>query len=142
MSKAPFMPDREELAWAGGFFSGEGSTYWHSYANHGNGREYGTPSMEVTQTRSSETLVRFNKACGELLKLYGPYNNRAHTKADYYQLSVRGFEPVQAIVAMLWPWLSTAKREQALRILSKAHAYAASPKMERRPKRKETQRNA
>jgi hypothetical protein len=109
--------DQEELAWAGGFFSGEGSTYFRRNKRR-NGKSYGGPAIEITQCGSAETLIRFNAAVGNLLTLYGPYYNRANTNRPYWQLSIGAFEKVQAVLAMIWPWLSTIKQEQAANALN------------------------
>ena len=129
--------NREELAWAGGFFSGEGATYWRSQIRKENNREYGAPAVEVTQCNDPEVLYRFNAAINNLCVIYGPYYNRANTDSPYYQCSVGGFEKIQAIVALLWPWLSTAKRNQAKRVLAKGLEYSLRPKLSKGKKKHE-----
>ena len=122
---------REELAWAAGFFDGEGyiglsrrtitwqkrnaagekvsgkRNYWRRY-----------PAITVAQASSPETLHRFNQAIGNLGKVRGPYGPYATQKKVSYQLAIVGFEKIQAVVAMLWEFLSSPKRKQAADTLS------------------------
>lgn len=96
--------NREELAWAGGFFEGEG---WFclkddKYAQAG-----------VCQI-NLEPLNRFDLAIGGLGRLY------KDNKRDVTQYRLYGFEKVQAVSAMLWPWLSTWRKNQALAVLAKS----------------------
>ena len=93
--------NREELAWAAGFFDGEGCTYWNKSGGH-----IGLNVCQAcTSGQPAETLQRFRAAVGGLGKL-----NRKSPTA--YALVVQNFEHVQAIIAMLWFWLSDRKREQ------------------------------
>lgn len=107
--------NREELAWAGGFFSGEGytglktrnSTHWKRY-----------PNIAISQAGDGEELHRFNNAIGNIGKIYGPYGPYGeNTRCPLRQFRIGGFEKVQAIITMLWPFLSTAKQEQASKVL-------------------------
>lgn len=114
--------NREELAWAGGFYSGEGSTGLSRFSTAGkNGkkRKYWKryPSMQIAQVGSPETLDRFNSAIGGLGKVYGPYGPYANNKQPYYQFQLYNVEKVTATIEMLWPFLSTAKQEQAAAVL-------------------------
>ena len=100
--------NREELAWAGGFFSGEGS-----FTKNGNGKLY--PRIHIGQSFSPESLIRVQKALG-LGQINGPYLSPKGER-NVYQLSINGFEQVQAAAAMMWPWLSTDKQEKAREVL-------------------------
>jgi len=114
--------NREALAWAGGFYSGEGYTGLNKFTTMGKGgkkrsrwKKY--PSMTVAQASSPETLERFNDAIMGLGKIYGPYGPYTTQKKPYYQLQIFGFEKVQAAIAMLWDFLSTEKQRQAKNVL-------------------------
>ena len=100
--------NREELAWAAGFFDGEGGTYIYR-------------SRRLTLTISQihpEVLHRFKDAIGGLGFFGGPYVKRTQPTAQpWWQFRTSRFEHVQAIIAMLWPFLSSVKREQAKRCL-------------------------
>jgi hypothetical protein len=95
--------DREALAWAAGFFDGEG--YAGTIMN-GSAPRF---AMVVTQYERT-TLERFQEAVMGLGRIYtsapGP-NGRVRC-----QWSAQGFEGAQAVAAVLWPWLSAPKRRQ------------------------------
>lgn len=95
---------REELAWAGGFFAGEGSTYLSA----GRGR------MSINQN-DPEVLLRFQDAVG-MGTVTGPYERTGGNA--YWTYAVSGWVKVQAVTAMLWPWLGTLKQEQATRAMA------------------------
>ena len=108
---------REELAWAAGFFDGEGHV--------GTGRPTSKRLdlyLSISQVER-RVLDRFRAAvgCG---KVDGPYLHpvsvkRGNEQPRYYFQTQR-FEYVQAIITMLWTFLSPVKREQALRALMAA----------------------
>lgn len=95
---------REQLAWAAGFFDGEGHT--------GNHRARGclVPVVTIHQHDDPAVLHRFQAAVG-LGKVRGPYKGRRGNQV--WQYHAGGFEATQAVVAMLWPWLGHVKRTQA-----------------------------
>ena len=101
--------NREELAWAAGFFDGEGTT-------HLNRRRW--PRVGVVQTGeyAMHLLRRFQEAVGGLGKIYGPRQQRGNWAMAWYFKTNR-FEEAQAIIAMLWAFLGPAKREQARQAL-------------------------
>jgi hypothetical protein len=108
--------DREELAWAAGFFDGEGSTYLKVYAT---GRV--EIRMAVAQT-DPRPLVRFRNAVG-IGSVNGPYERQNKTHKPNYEYRPDTFEHMQAVIAMLWHWLSEPKREQATTAFMAAKAY-------------------
>jgi hypothetical protein len=101
-----------ELAWAAGFFDGEGHV--------------GTPKarphihFSISQV-DRRVLDRFRRAVGGLGSVHGPYNHpimkaRGNEQPRFY-FQVSRYEYVQAIIAMLWPWLDVVKRKQAAAVL-------------------------
>ena len=108
-SKMPFSHasssklNRELLAWAAGFFDGEGCTYLHTQNKQ--------PRILIGQL-DTEVLAHFDQATLRLGKLYGPYQPKG-----VYHYNTYGFEKCQAIIAMLWPWLGSIKRIQARKVL-------------------------
>jgi len=93
-----------ELAWAAGFFDGEGTTYADK-----------THSIFVSVGQKHPALLyRFNDAIWNLGKVYGPYNN-------FYSLRIASFAKVQQVLALLWPYLGDEKREQARKALATTH---------------------
>jgi len=92
---------REGLAWAAGLFDGEGST---SIARRG-------VRLAVKQHEPT-VLLKFQDAVG-LGTVYGPYAIKGREGFFEWSFVVTRFEHVQAVVAMLWPWLGPVKRYQA-----------------------------
>jgi hypothetical protein len=110
---------REALAWAAGFYEGEGTVnacYSRYTSDLGERRQRKTPQFQLRINQvGAEPLIKFMEAVGTG-KVYGPYA-RTGVK-DQYQYDVHSFEKVQAIIAMLWPWLSDRRREQARAVLT------------------------
>ena len=94
--------NREELAWAAGFFDGEG---WVGLS--GRGKQL---SIRVVQV-DRRVLDRFAAALG-LGRVTGPRTRRNPKWRPMYVYQVGGFPITQAIMAMLWRWMSPVKREQ------------------------------
>jgi len=106
-----FIPDRERLAWAAGFFDGEGCFSFSVAGKY--------VCVSVSQT-DFEPLLRFQEAVG-IGNILGPYDMRKKDRwirKPQYVYRVNGYERVQAIAAMLWHWLGPAKRAQALHALA------------------------
>lgn len=98
--------NREELAWAAGFFDGEGCTTFT--VNSGLPTKY--PRLSVSQ-KHEEVLLKFQLAVGGLGTIVV---NR--TRGGWIWRCTK-FEHVQAVIAMLWPWLGPVKKAQAKRRL-------------------------
>lgn len=102
----PLVLDTHELAWAAGFFDGEGCTFIHNYTDN---RHSPKLMFSISQVKP-QVLVRFRKAVHNLAEIRGPFRNRK--VQDIHRLDTSNFEKVQAIMAMLWKYLSDVKREQ------------------------------
>jgi hypothetical protein len=115
--------DTHELAWAAGFFDGEGSI------GHYPMRVDGRPSIRISISQvEAEPLLRFHRAVGHLGAVGGPYAKRPPSRPQH-RFSSASFEHVQAIVAMIWPWLSSVKRAQAsMALRDHAEWRAANPR--------------
>lgn len=115
-----FVPNREELAWAAGFFDGEGC------ALAINGKYL---RLTVTQTGyyAPALLMRFKKAVGEIGAIYGPIQvPKKHAAKWNYQVDT--FEKAQVVVAAIWTWLGPRKRDQiALALAAVGKHYATGP---------------
>ena len=128
--------NREELAFAGGLYEGEGSM----------GYRRGKQQIQVQVGMADrEPLERFGAAVG-LGRLYGPYvavrNGKTHL--PQWRWYINTYEKVQAVVAMLWPWLGPRRRKQANEVLKRAlmpripfrHTPETKAKITGRPKLK------
>ena len=98
---------REELAWAAGFFDGEGSTGFNDPI-----RKYGRMSIHQVDRRS---LFRFRAAVLDRGTIRGPYDKDTGQPISLWECTT--FQTVQAVLAMLWPFLGEAKKEQAKPVL-------------------------
>lgn len=117
----------EPLAWAAGFFDGEGA--FTCTVNGGTQRSVkdypGTPRFQaqIGQSYSPETLWRFRAAVG-VGNVTGPYGSTLERMGRYrWQYAVTKFEDAQQVVCSLWPWLSTPKRQQAADALTRHREY-------------------
>lgn len=99
--------DPLQIAWAAGFFDGEGSTI--AYFPNKKSR-YMRLQATVPQSGQGEVpkvLVRFQAAMLGLGKIVGPNEH------GIYVWKSRGLEETQATIAMLWKYLGHVKRAQA-----------------------------
>jgi hypothetical protein len=101
---------RIQLAWAAGFFDGEGCFSLSRATSY--------PCVSITQ-RKPQVLLRFADAVG-FGKLCGPYRHRTPSLSDkeYFLPRAHGYPKVEALAAMLWFRLGPAKREQAAGVLA------------------------
>lgn len=100
-----------ELAWAAGFFDGEGTTT----TQHSKRRLSGA-RLSVSQVHR-EPLDRFRAALCGLGRVHGPYKREGNRRPQYIWRAVT-FEHVQASLCMLWPFLCSIKRKQAIKVLA------------------------
>lgn len=103
--------NREELAWAAGFFDGEGcissSVFEHKR----------TRSIQIAIGQTDlRPLERFNRAIGGFGTIY--VINRPipllATHKPQWSLKIGRFEHVQSTMALLWLFISEPKREQCV----------------------------
>jgi hypothetical protein len=100
------MTWREELAWAAGFFDGEGTTGF-----------YGTCLKMSAPQKDPRPLERFHRA---VLDLGRTYPRKGYKGSTIYVWAVTDWRGVNACLGMLWQFLGEPKREQAVRALDKA----------------------
>lgn len=112
---------REELAWAAGIFDGEGYIGVVNRRVPSHGRRVPQLHVYVDQYHDREVVDRFCAAVG-----VGKVTDRIRPGGvhDFYW-RVNSLEDVQATVALLWPWLSSPKRDQAHWALSSYHSRRA-----------------
>lgn len=115
-SVPPRSFNREELAWAAGFFDGEGCTRGPSGSSR--------LRLTISQAGDTELLERFRRAVG-VGAIYGPYQYRHQrlSKKPFCALTIASFETAQHAICCLWPWLGSIKRAQALTALRQWHAH-------------------
>ncbi len=104
--------DRERLAWAAGFFDGEGSTAMSGF---------GYPVLRVGQSTYTDDLEPDDR----LLKLRAIFGfgvlsgpRLVEGRKPHFTLTVNGVARVQMCIAAMWPFLSDVKRKQAIKALS------------------------
>lgn len=96
-----------ELAWAAGFFDGEGSIVRHTRNR---------VCLAVGQT-DQRPLIRLQKALS-YGTIVGPYMTKPGTlsKKPIWYFRVHAKEAIQDCLNKLWPYLSEPKKERALEI--------------------------
>lgn len=117
--------NREELAWAAGLFDGEGSIYIRKEKAKTSDRILKYIQIDIGQT-DRQVLDRFQKAVNGLGKVYGPYTTRSRVHKEWnqrWEFKGASFEHVQAIIAMLYQFLSPVKQGQTLGYLQEMREY-------------------
>lgn len=96
-----------ELAWAAGFYDGEGSASSSSdYLK--------LPALSLNQV-DIRPLRRFHAAVLGLGTVRGPYERG---NQPIYEWSAKSFIHAQAVIGLLWKYWSEPKREQAHRVMT------------------------
>lgn len=116
--------DTHELAWAAGFFDGEGTSGCYNDSHGGN------PILKTQVSQMElQPLKRYQKA---LLEIPGIYYNKSN---GISYSSTGKFEKTQAVMAMLWKYLSQPKRDQYKRaIITYKELYNPNRILERNEK--------
>ena len=125
---APVWPGcmSEELAWAGGFFDGEGSTCLDKHRTHAN---FYVPVLYVPQASAigiAPELIRLQSAIG-----CGTISGLRKSKPPwkpYRRWRVFTIPKVFRALHMLWPFIGDVKREQARRAM---HVVLSQPDLVR-----------
>jgi hypothetical protein len=102
----------EELAWAGGFFDGEGSTYLEKHRTHAG---YFVPRLYVPQSSEfgiAPELLRLKSALADLGTISGQRPGKGNWR-PYRRWRV--FTPRDVLVGLhlLWPFIGVVKRLRA-----------------------------
>jgi hypothetical protein len=103
------------LAWAAGFFDGEGTIRTDSKKGGG----YPRAEMTINQC-CLDPLTRFHNIVG-FGNINGPYKVNTPGRTPIYRWQVSGAYRVQAIVAMLWMFLSEPMQDEAAHVLKTMH---------------------
>lgn len=112
-------PQREELAWAAGFFDGEGTTA--AVNTRGKARQI-IVAVSQAGDHAMVLLERFKVAVGvgAIYRLKTKPNRKTA-----YSWRTGKFSNVKITLAALWPWLGPAKKAQAVSALQ---LYSESPR--------------
>jgi hypothetical protein len=116
--RGPFAVDRLtepreiEVAWAAGFFDGEGTVAADKDPRTG---RYRAINMEIPQSSiggTPEVLLRFRRIVG-VGNISGPYEPRSPwSRLPAYRWRSGALEDVESVAAVLFPWLGPVKRAQ------------------------------
>lgn len=100
----------EELAWAAGFFDGEGHVRFD---------DRGSRSIDLAISQNHiQPLMRFRAAVG-LGSVGGPYRSNNPKAQPSWEYRSSRWAEIQQIACMLWPWLCDVKREQFRSVLER-----------------------
>ncbi len=111
-----FMPisrrqrDMERLAWAGGFFDGEGSTMARAETSRPEYRRLNISVHQRGDAVAPEVLLRFAAAMNGMGAITRPYEG-------IYKWRVSDHAQAIATIQLLRPWLGAVKRRQAARAI-------------------------
>jgi hypothetical protein len=117
----------EELAWAGGFFDGEGSTYLEKHRTHPG---YFYPVLYVPQcaeTGIAAELLRLRSALGGLGSISGVRKDGPEWTPYRRWRAVTPLK-VQAALHLLWPFIGVIKRRQAQHVMKTMHGQPDLPR--------------
>jgi hypothetical protein len=119
-------PQRElELAWAAGFFGGDGTT--SAGRDRSGGPEYRNLKVGIPQAAvdgaEPPVLGRFHVAVHGAGSVRGPYVlKNPWSRLPQFVWSVNGSRGAEPVLERIWPWLDEAKREQARSAIRAARA--------------------
>lgn len=106
---------RENLAWAAGVWSGEGSATKSGYTRRAHLGQAGIFSEPPEMIQRLERIFGFGRVSGP--RNYKPAPGVLKRK-PMWEWVVSNFEEIQALAAFMWPWLTPEKQTQFLRVLA------------------------
>lgn len=105
-----------ELAWAAGFFDGEGTVSLIRWKKSPRGKEYLTVS--IGQSYVTEELERFGRAVGfPQTKVSGPFRGTSGNRGPVYKWQASG-KRAHCVMQRLLPYLCSRKREKYLYLVA------------------------
>lgn len=112
---------RIDLAWAAGFFDGEGTTT----AGDRIDSRTKTKARKITVSAAQSDRERLDHLASVLGvgNVRGPYAAKGPNSKPYHVWSVASFQAAQHCVCLMWNWLGSEKRKQAAAALRKYHAF-------------------
>ena len=121
--------DKKELAWAAGFFDGEGNVTFGSKPYHRkDGSVFKGVIAQIAQAggidEPPQVLTRFRNAVGRGT-IMGPYIQKRPNHSPMWRYQACGYKDTKAVIDLLWDFLGDIKRDQAN---SKLEAWLAQPR--------------
>lgn len=120
----PVDYDTHELAWAAGFWDGEG------YTGCTPRKKNGQPQvcLKISQSGDPSLLYRFQNAVGGIGTVNGPYDKGTSKVTGLpfkpvYTWSVDSLVGRQQVMACMWPWLGTVKQDQFISATLRARSW-------------------
>jgi len=113
--------EREELAWAAGFFDAEGHvSSRHKTAKQGSIWDGRDIVVTISQAHDPAILERFKAAVGGVGKVFEySWTDRGTERHDYWRFTATGRENTQTIFAAIAPWLSPIKHNAFVESLAR-----------------------
>ena len=112
----PTMFNAQDLAWVAGFYDGEGSVNGGKRETKKGGKTYSYQKLSIGQN-NPELLYKIREilGCG---KVYGPYKDKRFkpVRAQWF-FQTQDRDECTTILKLIWPWLGSKKKQQALKIL-------------------------
>jgi hypothetical protein len=99
--------DAELLAWAAGFFDGEGTTIARSDKGRPAYHQLDVSLPQASRAVTPEVLTKFQRAVLGVGQIYGP------NASNLYRWRAGGRIGAELTLALIWPWLGAVKRAQA-----------------------------
>lgn len=103
----PDALDVELLAWAAGFFDGEGTTIARTDSRRPTYHQLDVSVPQSSRTGIPEVLTKFQRAALGVGQIYGP------NASGLYRWRAGGRVGADITLALIWPWLGAVKRAQA-----------------------------
>jgi hypothetical protein len=124
--------NREMLAWAAGFFDGEGCTYITNVKYKGVTGTYVYPGIRMSLDQGGdeaiELLSKFREATGNVGHIYLPKKvSQKENRKPMFKWHVSGIDKCQIVYSALWPFLSNTKREQIIKAATVALDHIRNP---------------
>lgn len=118
------MYDTHELAWAAGFWDGEGNSTINKRTSNGQPQV----QLQLAQSGDSALLQRFQDAVGGLGSISGPYSKGVSKVTGkpfqpMYVWRTSKLEDRQQVMACMWQWLGDIKRQQFVDVTEQARAW-------------------
>lgn len=129
MARSPSQKQLERLAWAGGLFDGEGSTFARRLAARPGYRQLNVAVSQSGGLVVPDVLTRFDQAVGGLGQISRPFLGIFQWRATDYTRS-------RAAIELLWPWIGMVKRDQARAAMAAVDEQYLSARFRSRPGRR------